>query len=242
MGRRMHNTVCASADPHSVRYGFRLTHPTRWHIPKPDSQSVGCNSEAYCTACNGGDPHPVRYGYRLTHPTGRVRGFTLIETVLVIIIMGILAGAMAPMLSSSLTAYDELSETTSTVGKLRYAMERMAREARKIEYNGTNFEIATMSAGTLSFTKSDGVTVTLTSSGANVTLQYYEPGSALWDPAVVSTLTDQLSSLAFAYYKADGTTTTASNADVAFVQISLTLTEDGNTYPQRTRVNLRNLQ
>ena len=114
-------------------------------------------------------------------------------------------------------------------------MERMAREVRETDHNGSNFVIGTMTAGTLSFTKRDGPTVTLTSSGANATLQYSTP-------AVTSTLTDQVNSLAFAYYQSDGSTAATGNTDISFVQISLTLAEDGNTYPQRTRIALRNTQ
>lgn len=152
-----------------------------------------------------------------------------------IVIMGILATMSWPVMDSSLRAYTELTETTDTLGKLRYAMERMAREIRETDHNGSNFVITTMTAGTLSFTKRDGTTVTLTSSGGNATLQYS-------NPSVTSTLTDQVNSLAFAYYQSDGSTAATGNTDISFVQISLTLEEDGNTYPQRTRIALRNTQ
>lgn len=163
-------------------------------------------------------------------------GVTLIEMVMTIMIMGILAGMAAPMFSSTFGAYDALSETTTTLGKLRYAVERMAREVREVRHTGGGFDISSMTAGTLTFVKRDGTTVALTSSGSNVTLYYSVPS------AVTSPLTDQLNSLSFTYYKANGTTTTSSNADVAFVEIGLTLEKDGNTYPQRTRVALRNTQ
>ena len=95
-----------------------------------------------------------------------------------------------------------------------------------------------MNAATLSFTKkdTDATTVTLTKSGANATLQYST------NAAGAQTLTDQVNSLAFAYYKSDGFTPATGNSDISFVQISLTLAEDSNTYPQRTRIALRNTQ
>lgn len=176
-----------------------------------------------------GQRHSIQPG------ASRNRGFTIIELVMTIVIMGILATMSWPVMDSSLRAYTELTETTDTLGKLRYAMERMAREVRETDHNGSNFVITTMTAGTLSFTKRDGTTVTLTSSGGNATLQYS-------NPSVTSTLTDQVNSLAFAYYQSDGSTAATGNTDISFVQISLTLEEDGNTYPQRTRIALRNTQ
>ncbi len=152
-----------------------------------------------------------------------------------ITIMGIMAAVSWPVMDTSLRAYTELSETTETLGKLRYAMERIAREVRETDHNGSNFVIGTMAVGTLSFTKRDGTAVTLTSSGANASLQYSSP-------SVTSTLTDQVNSLAFAYYQSDGSTLATSNSNISFVQISLTLEEDGSTYPQRTRIALRNTQ
>jgi len=172
---------------------------------------------------------------QLKLPCMQNRGFTLIELVMTIAIMGIMAAVSWPMMDTSLRAYTELSETTDLLGKLRYAMERMAREVRETDHNGSNFVIGSMTAGTLSFTKRDGTTVTLSSSGSNATLQYSTP-------AVTSTLTDQLNSLAFAYYQSNGSTVATNNSNISFVEISLTLAEGSNTYPQRTRIALRNSQ
>jgi len=96
-------------------------------------------------------------------------------------------------------------------------------------------DISTMNPGTLGFTKRDGTGVTLTSTPPLVTLAYTSPAGS-------HTLTNQVSSLAFAYYQSDGTTAATGNGDVAFIEFELVLTRDGNNYPQRSRVALRNQQ
>ncbi|MFZ2628011.1 MAG: hypothetical protein WAX67_03915, partial [Rugosibacter sp.] len=89
------------------------------------------------------------------------------------------------------------------------------------------------------FTKGDGVTVTLTNSGSDLTLGYSSPSS----PATTSTLANRVSGFALAYYQADGLTPATSNSDIRFVQISLTLYDSstgGRSIAQRTRIALRN--
>ena len=55
-------------------------------------------------------------------------------------------------------------------------------------------------------------------------------------------MSDAVSSLSFTYLQADGVTVATGNTDVAFVEFELVLTRAGNTYPQRSRVALRNRQ
>ena len=161
------------------------------------------------------------------------RGFTLIEMVAVIIIIAILAAAVAPMALSSLRAYDATLNSITTLDKLRYATERLARELRAVNYNGTNF-IINMSTSAPVFTKTDGVAVTVGNAVPTVTLAYSTIAAT---PTPV--LTDQVSALSFAYYDQDGVSTASSSA-VRYVEISLTLAQGAQLYSQRTRVALRN--
>lgn len=163
-------------------------------------------------------------------------GFTAIEMVMAIVLIGILAAASLPVIFSGVRTYQDTTVSLVTLSKLRYATERMAREIREIRRNTvtpSNYDISTWTAGTLAFVKRDGTTVTITAAAPNVTLGYSAP-------AVTSTLTDQVSSLTFNYYQIDGTTAATSIANMAFVQISLTLIQDGAPFTQRTRVALRN--
>ncbi len=178
------------------------------------------------------------------------RGFTLIEMVLVIIIVGILAAAVAPMAFSSVRAYNATLNSLGTLDKLRYATERLVRELREVSYDrdNTKYVFATMSTTAPRFTKavsaSDPVAVEVTvgyvpptaPATTAVTLAYSTPAVV---PAPV--LTDHVSALAFAYYMSDGITITTDPVLVRYVEISLTLTPPGSLpYSQRTRVELKN--
>jgi prepilin-type N-terminal cleavage/methylation domain-containing protein len=169
------------------------------------------------------------------HFNARQCGFTLIEMVMVIVILGILAGLTAPIFSQGLTAARLTTENLHTLAKLRYATERLAREIRQVNYNGSAYDVSTMTGSSLVFTKDDTVTTTvsITHSGSNLTLAY-------GTPSVSGVLADEVSSMSLAYYDADGAVT-ASSTDLAFVEINLTLQNPttGGSYSQRTRVALR---
>lgn len=158
----------------------------------------------------------------------RTCGFTLIELIIVIIVIGIMAAVLAPLALSSLRAYDSTLGDVVALDKLRYATERLAREIREIQYASStttpatncadspttsdHYCITSMAANSLSFRRSyadyAGVltwrNVTIGNTGSAVTLAYSDilSGSA-------QVLTDELGAtgnLAFAYYLQDGTT------------------------------------
>lgn len=165
------------------------------------------------------------------------RGFTLIEMIASIVILGVLAAIGAPMLSNGFRAYEATHASLLTLNKLRYATERMAREIREVRRDPANlsdYDIAVMAATTFKFKKTDGIQVTI-DKPAQITLTYSTP--TVTPPP---TLTDQLGNLQFKYFKEDGTTETTLKSQVAFVQLSLSLTQGTATYPQRVRISLRN--
>jgi MSHA biogenesis protein MshO len=60
----------------------------------------------------------------------RQSGFSLMEMVMVIVILGILAGVLVPMIMESMNAYEDTKQRSRLVGKGRLALERIAREVR----------------------------------------------------------------------------------------------------------------
>ncbi|NNJ93491.1 MAG: type II secretion system protein [Halobacteria archaeon] len=168
----------------------------------------------------------------------RQSGFTLLEMIIALVVVGLLGAAAGYSLVGGTLAFSGTADAVQTLGKLRHASERMAREVREIRRDPVTpavYDITTMNTTTLAFTKTDGTTVTLTGSPPLATLAYSAP-------AGTHTLTDEVGSLAFNYLQADGSTAATGNGDVAFVELELVLTRSGNSYPQRVRVSLRNRQ
>ena len=162
-------------------------------------------------------------------------GFTLIELIMVILVVGIMAASTLPLLTNAFFVFETNQTNLVTLSKLRYATERIAREVREVAFNGTNYQIVPMGMNTLSFTKNDAAStvVTITSAPPLVTLQYSTP-------AMSATLTDQVTSLQFQYFDINNAVT-ASNVDVAYIDVALTLTDPiSGVAVQRTRIALRN--
>ena len=164
---------------------------------------------------------------------------------MVIVIVGVIAGTVASLTTGGVTAFTAGREAVDVLSELRLVSERIARELRSVRRDPTtpaNFDFMTPVAAcddNVQFRRleSDGTTVTtvtIDSVGSTLRIGYSAPPGN-------HTLSER-GSVTFCYLQQDGAAAATSLADVAFVEVALTLTHNGNNYPQRTRVALRNRQ
>lgn len=168
----------------------------------------------------------------------RVEGFTLAELIMVIVILGILGAFVGPVVYNAIRAYDSVQKSTNTNAKVRYAMERIAREMRDVRRqitDSTNFDIPSMTASSMVFFKTDGTQVVLNGVGNVVNLAYSTLTGMLIDQV-------QAGSFSLAYFEQGGSTLAGTASSISFVQVSMTLTEGGVAIPARLRIDLRNPQ
>lgn len=172
------------------------------------------------------------------------RGFTLIEMVMVLVILGILGVTLSVLLSTGVGAFSAGRDTIDTLSALRLSSERIARELRTVRRDPaatTDFDFLSRNPTSVQFRRLENddatvTTVTIDSNGANLRIAYNTPAGTF-------TLSDQLGSLALTYWQQDGVTAATTDANVAFIDLALSLTDsNGNSYPQRTRVALRDRQ
>ncbi|GMQ88798.1 MAG: hypothetical protein BMS9Abin09_0236 [Gammaproteobacteria bacterium] len=164
-------------------------------------------------------------------------GFTLVEMVAALTMLAILAAVAAPYLRNGVRAYNDTASAIHTLGKLRSSSERLVREIREVDNTGA-YEIFTpiiSPNSILSFRKTDTEIVTIDTAASLLTLAYKSINSG-----TAYTLSDELGSLTFNYWQADGVTAASNTLDVAFIEFELVLNHAGNNYAQRSRVALRN--
>lgn len=173
------------------------------------------------------------------HPRLRSQGFTLIEIIISLVLLGILGITGSKMITGSFSTTQIIGNGHLSNSMARYAMERMARDIREIRYDVTNIgnelRITGMTPSTLSFQKSG-----LGNSTANISYSYVKPNLTLNS----TTLANNISNLSFTYLDANGGVLGASigNAQsVRSVLITLTATPtQAQSISLTTQVKLRN--
>lgn len=163
-------------------------------------------------------------------------GFTLMEMVIVLVMLGLMAAIAGPYLSNGMRAYNDSAAAVHTLSKLRLASERLVREIREVRRDAAgNYDLTLpLTPDALQFFKIDGEQVSIANTGAELTLAYSSvAGGAPF------TLSDELASLSFNYLKTDGSPYTGIT-DLGIIEFELVLSHAGNDYRQRSRVALRN--
>lgn len=159
------------------------------------------------------------------------QGFTLIEIVISLVLLGILGVAGSKMISGSVFTNQFISNEQVTYSGARYALERMSREIREMQYDTINSKMAIanpttdMTPSRLSFTK------TGLSSTSTVTLTFSNtvPGtiSLAYNNETAEDLVQNLANVTgvFAYLTDTGATATTPAA-LRYVRIDLSVKPD----------------
>lgn len=170
-------------------------------------------------------PPYLRY-WQITNmqPINRQKGFTLIEMVMVIVLLGIVGVVMSKMLSQSLLAVQTEQQVTDAVWQGQIAVQRMVREITAVR---SPADISTASAGTFAFTDNSGTAITYTLSGSTITR----------NGTIVA---DGINSLSFTYQDLNGATT-AVTTSICYVTLSVNVTLNNANYTITSAVNLRDI-
>ena len=165
-------------------------------------------------------------------PGGPRAGFTIIELILTMLILGIIAAVVSQFALQGIRSYSTEQDRGNAHSQARLAVERVVREARSIRSCADIVGAANPSA-TLSFTDVTGAAVVFSVAGGNLTRGV----DTLAQGVTASSLQP------FWFLKKDGATPTTSCTtpdDIWFVEIDLTCAEGSESLRLRSRVHPRN--
>lgn len=174
-------------------------------------------------------------------------GFTLMEITISVVLLGILGVVGTTMMSGSFYTTRVISTEHLAYSEARYAMERMAREIREMQYDTvtSSLSLSSMDTSQLSFVKT-GMT-----GNSNVSFQYTSPTLSMsYPPQVPAVLARDISDFSFIYLDANRAEITKDMVaidnqlihKIRFVRIALTTSPAGaQALSLVTQVNLRNL-
>lgn len=174
----------------------------------------------------------------------RQGGFTLIEIIISMVLLGILGMVGTTMITSSIYTTKVISSQHLAYSEARYAIERMGREIREIRYNLStdSLSITTWTASQFTFDKEPitgtiGVPVSFQYAGGTISMSYSSSSPLTYTP-----LARNIGQFSFQYLKEDGVTTATTANDIRLVRITLQVTPPGaQALSLVTMVNLRNI-
>lgn len=154
----------------------------------------------------------------------KIRGFTMLELILVIVLTSIVVVVTAKIIASSLSAYLTGQNTVDANWQGQVAVERMVRDIRATRSAN---DITTATASEYKFTDTTGTSI-----------DYLLSGSTLTRNGTV--LADGINSLSFTYHDASGGAGPAT-ANIRYVTITMGVTRNNVNYQLVTSIFLRDL-
>lgn len=149
------------------------------------------------------------------HASKPARGFSLVEVIVVIVVVGIIFSVGAMILGRGFSAYFGGENVTAQDWQARVAFERMTRDLRDAHAN-TNVVVTGGTA--INFSVYDQATATITN------VNYALSGTTLQRNGVA--LADNVNNLQFALLQSNGATT-ALASQAYYIQVQLTVSASG---------------
>ncbi|SRR5579883_330618 len=148
-------------------------------------------------------------------------GFTLIELVMVIILIGIISVIAGRMLSSGFGAYLAEKNVIDADWQGRLALERMVRDMRAI------YSITSAASSSITFTDT-----------TNTAITYQLSGTSLLRNG--TNLADGIQSMTLSYFDKNGSSTATASL-IRYISISVNVTQNNANFSLTTAVYPRNL-
>lgn len=176
---------------------------------------------------------------QLTTHNSTESGFTLVEAVISIVIIGILSSGIAVFLLDALEGWRDVSYRKDATQLARVAVDRMTREMRNIERKPNN-------KGNITYASDQMITFT-DIKGNSVTFQWGGTGNPLQRNSNILIDSSNMNNLALGYYDAANIPITsfplslADREKIKRISIQLTAIEGNENVKMNEQVTLRNL-
>jgi prepilin-type N-terminal cleavage/methylation domain-containing protein len=166
---------------------------------------------------------------RARFPIPRQQGFSLVELIVVIVVLGIVAGMGAMVMRDGILGYMRGREITTSDWQGRLAMERITRELRDIAApNYSNIAATSCNSATFAFSDIDALPVSYTRSTTTLLRNGLQ-------------LADNVTGLRFYCLQSDGQTATTTPSAVYYITVSMIVSTANTSAAYRSTVKPRNI-